>query len=123
MNLLEWSSRDLLAVALDKTLFFWNAVDNKVSKFCDIDAANISSLTWNADGTQITIGSSNGSVQIWDVAKISKVNHYDGHGDRVSSVAWGNGLLASGSRDKSILLRDFREYSKQVICKLESHEQ
>ncbi len=123
LNLLEWSSHDLLAVALDKSIYFWNAKHNKVSKFCDIEPDTISSLSWNSDGRQIALGSGKGMVQLWDVEKHCKINDYSGHADRVSSVAWGEGLLASGSRDRGILLRDFREGSKHVISKLEGHEQ
>jgi cell division cycle protein 20 (cofactor of APC complex) len=112
-----------LTFVLNKSLFFWNAKDNKVNKFCDIGPHAISSLSWNAEGTQIAIGCNNRIVQIWDVAKNSKVNDYDGHRGRVNTVAWGNSLLASSSRDKSILLIDFRENSNQVVSKLEGYEQ
>jgi len=45
---------------------------------------------------------------MWDVTKSCRVNEYGGHTARVSSVAWGDGILASGSRDRSILMRDVR---------------
>ena len=34
LNLLEWSSQNILSVALDSCLYFWNANNNRVVKFC-----------------------------------------------------------------------------------------
>jgi len=31
-----------------------------------------------------------------------------GHKERVGTIAWGNPILASGSRDKNIIFRDLR---------------
>ena len=36
LNLLEWSSQNILSVALDSCLYFWNANTNRVLKFCDL---------------------------------------------------------------------------------------
>ena len=58
LNLLEWSSRNVLSVALDSSLYFWNATNNKVLKFCDIAPSSISSLNWNDEGSHIGIGTS-----------------------------------------------------------------
>jgi len=40
--------------------------------------------------------------------KCSKIYEVAGHEERVSSLAWKSNLLASGSRDKNIILRDLR---------------
>jgi cell division cycle 20-like protein 1 (cofactor of APC complex) len=88
LNLLEWSSQNILSVALDSSLYFWNANNNRVLKFCDLNPESISSIHWNQPGSQIAIGTSKGTVEIWDVAKSCKMNEYAGHSARVSSVAW-----------------------------------
>jgi cell division cycle 20-like protein 1 (cofactor of APC complex) len=108
LNLLEWSSQNILSVALDTCLYFWNANNNRVLKFCDLAPDSISSLNWNSQGTQIAIGTSKGTIEMWDVTKSCRVNEYSGHSARVSSVAWGDSILASGSRDRSIKMRDIR---------------
>ena len=108
LNLLEWSSQNILSVALDSCLYFWNANNNRVVKFCELSPDSISSLNWNQNGTQIAIGTSRGTIEIWDVAKNCRVNEYYGHNARVSSVAWNDNMLASGSRDRSIHMRDIR---------------
>jgi cell division cycle 20-like protein 1 (cofactor of APC complex) len=62
LNLLEWSSQNILSVALDSCLYFWNANNNRVLKFCDLVPDSISSLNWNQQGTQIAIGTSKGTI-------------------------------------------------------------
>lgn len=55
------------------------------------------------------VGTHSGQVQLWDCIKNKKVYTYLGHAGRVGSIAWNtNNVLASGSRDKNILVRDIR---------------
>jgi len=61
-------------VALDTCLYFWNANNNRVVRFCDIAPDTICSLNWNQAGTQLAIGTSRGTTQLWDVTKSAKVN-------------------------------------------------
>lgn len=108
LNLLEWSSQNILSVALDTSLYMWNANNNKVLRFCDIAPSNITSLAWNNSGTQVGVGTSQGVVDIWDLGKSTKIQTLEGHQSRVSSIAWSSNLIATGSRDRKILLRDPR---------------
>lgn len=55
------------------------------------------------------MGTHSGQVQLWDCIKNRKVYTYTGHAGRVGAIAWNtNNILASGSRDKNILVRDIR---------------
>lgn len=49
-------------MALDSCLYFWNANNNRVLKFCDLVPDSISSLNWNSQGSQIAIGTSKGTI-------------------------------------------------------------
>ena len=62
LNLLEWSSTNILSVALDSSLYMWNANNNKVLRFCDLNPASITSLAWNSSGSQVSIGNSLGVI-------------------------------------------------------------
>ena len=56
-------------------------------------------------------------MQIWDVNKQKLVRTMRGHTHRVGACAWSNSLVASGSKDKSILVRDVRspcEFTQQL---------
>lgn len=123
LNLLEWSSQNILSVALDSSLYFWNAANNKVVRFLDLNPHSISSINWNDAGSQIAIGTSQGTTEIWDTTKCAKMYEVAGHEERVSSLAWRSNLLASGSRDKTINLRDLRQNQRTIINKYEGHTQ
>jgi cell division cycle 20-like protein 1 (cofactor of APC complex) len=102
----------------------WDANNNKVSKFNDFAPhATVSSLGWNPKANQISIGTSLGDVQIWDTTRNKKIYTLPGHTARVSSIAWSNSILASGSRDKTILYRDIRENPTKIINKITMHTQ
>lgn len=89
----------------------------------DLSPHSISSINWNDNGTHIAVGTSQGTTEIWDTLKCSKIYEVAGHEERVSSLAWKSNLLASGSRDKSIILRDLRENQRSIINKYEGHTQ
>lgn len=46
-----------------------------------------------------------------------KLFEVGGHSERVSSLAWRSNLLATGSRDKTINLRDIRESERSIVNK------
>lgn len=50
------------------------------------------------------------------------VRRLDGHDSRVGSMAWNSTLLATGSRDKTILQRDLR-VGRDYVFKLQEHSQ
>ena len=63
-----------------------------------------------------------GKLEIWDVEKQKQVRVFTGHRSRVSSCVWSGSLIASGSKDKKILVRDFRSPC-QYEYMLEKHTQ
>lgn len=115
LNLLEWSSSNILSVALDSSLYLWNATNNKVLRFCDLNPKSITSLAWNTEGSQICIGNNLGTSEIWDLQKNKKAIQFYNHNARVSSLAWSGDQLASGSRDRNICLRDVRLNPKNIV--------
>lgn len=59
-------------------------------------------------GTNLAVATYRGRVLIWDVEATQCIRRLDGHVARVGALAWNGDLLASGSRDRQILLRDVR---------------
>lgn len=59
--------------------------------------------------------------QIWDAARCKRVRTMEGHRLRVGALAWSSSMLSSGSRDKSILLRDPRA-QEDFVSKLSGHK-
>lgn len=126
LNLVDWSAQNILAVALDSSVFFWNATTSTVHELCDIgEDDQVTSLSWSQRGAHLSVGTKSGQVQIWDVNQKKKVRTLEGHTARVSSLAWNNvtpSVIASGSKDKSILVRDLRAHNSSYM-KLSDHRQ
>jgi cell division cycle 20-like protein 1 (cofactor of APC complex) len=126
LNLLDWSSKNILAVGLAHHIYLWSGQSGKVVKLNDLGSRNsVTSLAWAKSGNFISIGTQKGNVEIWDVNKCKQVRNLEGHTHRVGTIAWSNGWLATGSRDKTILLRDLRSKDdfyeefighKQEVC-------
>lgn len=129
LNLVDWSSQNVLAVGLGKCVYLWSACTSKVTKLCDLSSSDddITSLSWAQRGTHLAVGTNKGEVQLWDTIKGKKVRSMAGHTARVGTMAWTGCTLASGSRDRNIFLRDLRMQApftdrlsnhKQEVCGL-----
>jgi cell division cycle 20-like protein 1 (cofactor of APC complex) len=76
-------------------------------------------------GTHLAVGSSEGTVTLWDVSKQRKIRTFLGHKARVGTMAWGlspQWILSTGSRDRTILQRDVRT-EKHWVSRLSAHKQ
>ncbi|SCV00473.1 LANO_0F07030g1_1 [Lachancea nothofagi CBS 11611] len=106
-DLIDWSSTDILAVALGKSIFL---TDNKTSEVAQLATTDdeYTSLSWVGAGSHLAVGQLNGLVKIFDVEKKKCIRTLPGHIDRVACLSWNNHVLSSGSRDRRILHRDVR---------------
>jgi cell division cycle protein 20 (cofactor of APC complex) len=132
LNLLDWSSKNILAVALGTTVYLWNADTGQITELMSTTDAEdyVSSVGWMDDGYHLAIGTNTAQVQIWDCEKIKQVRTMRGHTGRVSSLApnkarpW---MVSSGGRDSKIINHDVRsatnttqvnEQHTQEVCGL-----
>jgi WD40 repeat protein len=60
LNLLDWSAQNTLAVALDKSLYLWNATTSDIDMLFEMDNTDaddyITSVSWMADGNILAVG-------------------------------------------------------------------
>lgn len=128
LNLVDWSSTNVLAVGLGPCVYLWSACTSKVTKLCDLGPNDcVTSVSWTQRGMHLAVGTNNGEVQIWDATKCKKIRMMGGHAARVGTMAWNAHVLASGSRDRLIFQRDVRDRAfytsklvghKQEVCGL-----
>ncbi|GBG84131.1 hypothetical protein CBR_g38006 [Chara braunii] len=122
LNLVDWSSHNVLAVGLDKCVYLWSACTSKVTKLCDLGPNDgVCSVGWTQRGTYLAVGTNLGEVQIWDAGRCKKVRTMAGHRTRVGTLAWSSHILSSGSRDRNILQRDVR-VAEDFVSKLTGHK-
>ncbi|KAL7575752.1 hypothetical protein ACA910_003082 [Epithemia clementina (nom. ined.)] len=124
LNLVDWSSQNVLAVGLGSCVYLWSACTSKVTKLCDLEATDdaVTSVAWAQRGTHLAVGTNRGEVQLWDTMQSKKVRSMAGHSSRVGALAWTGPVLASGSRDRLIYLRDVRVQASYTD-KLSNHKQ
>ena len=115
LNLLDWSSKNILAVGLENTVYIWNGDTGEVQEFCKTKPDDyIASLKWASDGSYLAVGTSQGDSQIWDVDSFSKIRSMRGHTSRVGVLSWDQHILSSGARDGSIWNHDVRIANHKV---------
>lgn len=128
LNLVDWGSQDILAVGLGDSVYLWDGATQSVDRLCNLSNKDkVTSINWIGLGTHLAIGTLKGLVEIWDATKMKCIRTMSGHNLRVSSLAWNEHILSSGSRDRSILNRDVRvaehfvnrfDHHKQEVCGL-----
>lgn len=81
LNLLDWSSTNILAVALGQTVYLWNATTGNIEELCSTseESDHITSVGWVQDGNYIAVGTNNSEVQIWDVGGMRQIRSMKGH--------------------------------------------
>ncbi|CAH1429105.1 unnamed protein product [Lactuca virosa] len=122
LNLVDWSSQNVLAVGLGSCVYLWTATTSKVTKLCDLGPNDgVCSVQWTREGSYISVGTSLGKVQVWDGTQCKKVRTMGGHQTRTGVLAWSSRILSSGSRDRNILQHDLRVPS-DYISKLVGHK-
>lgn len=126
LNLVDWSSTNVLGVGLGACVYLWSAHTSKVTKLCDLSenegTDSITSISWVQKGSHLAIGTKSGKVQIWDAEKLKLIRTMAGHTARVGALAWNDHILSSGSHDRLIYHRDVRAASPWVT-KLTGHRQ
>jgi len=125
LNLLDWSSSNMVAVALGPTVYLWNAGSGDITQLCQTAADTddyITSVSWASDGKHIAVGTAHAEVQIWDAARARQVRCMRGHSARVGALAWNGTTLATGGRDNAILMHDVR-IREHLTATLAGHEQ
>ncbi|ERN07934.1 hypothetical protein AMTRI_Chr08g162110 [Amborella trichopoda] len=122
LNLVDWSSQNVLAVGLGTCVYLWSASTSKVTKLCDLGPSDsVCAVQWTREGSYLAIGTISGDVQIWDSARCKKVRNMGGHQARSGVLAWSSCILSSGSRDRSILQHDLR-VSTDFVSKFVGHK-
>jgi len=125
LNLLSWSSTNVLAVALANNVYLWNAATNEVSELLQLEQGDcVTSVSWAPGGSHLCVGTDSAAVQLWDTSRMVLVRSMRGHTARVGSLAWNpvSRCVNSGSRDALVLQHDARA-ARHRTATLVGHQQ
>lgn len=66
LNLVDWSSGNVLAVALDNSVYLWNATSGDILQLLQMEQPGdyVSSVAWIKEGNYLAVGTSNAEVQV-----------------------------------------------------------
>lgn len=65
LNLIDWSSTNILAVALGNSVYLWNAATGNIDQLLELEGQDyVSSLNWIQEGNLLAVGTSLGCVQV-----------------------------------------------------------
>lgn len=121
LNLLDWSSRNMVVIGLETQVYIWNGNTGSSSSLMET-AMNtyISSVKWSADGGFVAIGTGNGDVEVWDIEDQTKVRTMRGHESRVGVMSWSQAILSTGAQSGNIFNHDVR-IADHKIAELNGH--
>ncbi|XP_065850442.1 cell division cycle 20.2, cofactor of APC complex-like [Euphorbia lathyris] len=111
LNLLDWGSSNVLAIALGSTIYLWDASNGSTSELVTMDdeIGPVTSVNWAPDGRHIAVGLNNSEVQLWDSASNKLLRKLKGgHRSRVGALAWNNHILSTGGMDGQVINNDVR---------------
>jgi len=108
LNLLDWSSDNVLAIALGSAVYLWNGETKETTLLVDYEDYVVTSLAWHEGSRFLAIGTAESEVQLYDVGASKCVRKLEGHIARVCSLSWNAHTLSSGSRDATIINHDVR---------------
>ncbi|KAG8178686.1 hypothetical protein JTE90_011613 [Oedothorax gibbosus] len=124
LNLIDWSSTNILAVALHGTLYLWNGSTGEISQLLDLPTMDeyISSVSWLPEGNILAVGTSTAEVQLWDVGAEKRIRTMKSHSSRIPSMSWNSYILSSGCRTGVIHHHDVR-VAEHHVGTLSNHTQ
>ena len=136
LNLLDWSSKDQIAIGCTTSVILWNNNKTQSEILLNYPCGNleenenivekyVSSLIWSNEGDKLAVGHSLGGVEIYDINKKKLISNYNGHKGRVGVVSWNGNIISSGSKDCNIITRDIRckNNNENIIIKFLGHTQ
>lgn len=104
----DWSQRNLVAVALERDVYLFDPVSGQSSHLLSLTAGNVTALRWTGEGGHVSVGTSLGELQIWDGGMQRQLRSLRGHSGRIGAVAWHQHTLSSGAADAEIHHHDVR---------------
>lgn len=121
LNLLDWSSRNMVVIGLDTQVYVWNGTTGSSLALMETTADTyVSSVKWSDDGGFVAIGTGNGDVELWDIEDQTKVRTMRGHESRVGVMSWNQAILSTGARSGEIFNHDVR-IADHKIAELNGH--
>ncbi|KAI0943300.1 hypothetical protein AcW1_002503 [Taiwanofungus camphoratus] len=122
LNLVAWSSLNVVAVALAENTYFWRADSGEVVHVGEApEGSYVAAVDFSNDGQFLGVGLGTGAVELWDAETQTKLRTMTGHSSQVACLSWHQHLLTSGCGDGSIWHHDVR-VARHKVGELVGHQ-
>ncbi|XP_060524341.1 cell division cycle protein 20 homolog [Cylas formicarius] len=123
LNLLDWGANNILAAALGSHVYLWNAGTGNIDQLLELEGNDyVCSLSWIQEGDVLAVGTTQGTIELWDCARSKRLRIMNGHSARVASLSWNSFILSSGCRSGKIIHHDVRT-REHIVATLSGHTQ
>ncbi|KAK7013548.1 WD-repeats-region domain-containing protein [Favolaschia claudopus] len=116
LNLMDWSTLNVLAVGLGTSVYLWNVQTAAVNHLCNMadSGDSITAVSWVRGGYNLVVGTASGRLHIYDTLSCRLLRTYGKvHGRRAGSLACKHDVISSGGGDCLIYHRDIREAGRR----------
>ncbi|UYV80442.1 CDC20 [Cordylochernes scorpioides] len=109
INVIDWSPTNQIAVCLSGQLYVWDAVSSKITQLSSLEEGDhYGAVAWAGQGKHLAVGTSEGTVEIWDVSRGRRLRSMACEGGRVGALAWNSHMVSSGQANGSLTHHDVR---------------
>lgn len=123
LQLIDWSASNVLAVALMRDIYLWNANTGDITNLLSLDEDQyVSSVSWIEEGNHLAVGTSDGDIQLWDTDRAKRLRIMAGQAGRVGSLCWNSFNLSGGTKSGLIQNHDVR-VANHLTANLSGHNQ
>ncbi len=124
LNLVDWSSQNLIAIALGTAVYLWDPSDSSIRVLVDLSSSStpITAVSFSAGGLTLAVGCDNAATLLYDVKTQRRLRCWRAHEGRVGSLSFNRETLSSGSRDGRIVHADVRA-SRTISAWDAAHEE
>ncbi|CAG2104195.1 unnamed protein product [Medioppia subpectinata] len=123
LQLIDWNASNILAVALMREIYLWNANTGDITNLLTLDEElYVSSVAWIEDGNHLAVGTSDGDIQLWDTDHMKRLRVMRGTAGRVGAMSWNSHIISGGTKTGLIYNNDVR-VANHLISTLNGHNQ
>lgn len=95
----------------------------KIEELMSLEGSDyVCSLSWLQEGSYLAVGTTTGTVELWDCAQTKRLRIMDGHSARVASLSWNSYIVSSGCRSGQIIHHDVRQRD-HIVSLINGHSQ
>lgn len=126
LNLISWSKENILAVALARSVYLWNATTGEIHHLFTVQGVDyITSVSWCEEPGHtkyIAVGTHLNDVHLFDGQALRKIRTMKGATGRIASLSWSHQMISAGDRDGVIINHDVRT-ENHIVSKYKGHTQ